>query len=236
MGDMSEQRRWNVFAAVLEDILHAHDPAIGIGHLDDRPDPLSGALIHREKVRRLQHSLLTPKSFPVLLPDELEQVARAFHFTSDELRQLQAAVLATSIEATLMDRIPNHLALAAAQVLLPLLTTALRECGPHSSLAAVKNWQSSGDQAVAEEVGEDSRLTCALQLLEQGELSMYLSEMTEDQLERGQALQQAAYCFAQALHFLDEIEEHERDDAWQYWYQEAQGGFANMQNVSEISS
>jgi len=72
--------------------------------------------------------------------------------------------------------------------------------------------------------------------MEQGELSMYLSEMTEDQLERGQATQQASYCFAQALHFLDEIEESERGDAWQYWYQEAQMGLTNMQNVSDISS
>ena len=61
---------WNLFASVLQEILAAH--GLGLGHLDDR------ANIHREKVRRLQHSLKVPKSFPVLNIDEMEQVITTF--------------------------------------------------------------------------------------------------------------------------------------------------------------
>ena len=88
---------WNLFASVLQEILAAH--GLGLGHLDDR------ANIHREKVRRLQRSLKVPKSFPVLNIDEMEQVITTCGLNRKEKIRLRAAVLATSIEETLMDRI-----------------------------------------------------------------------------------------------------------------------------------
>src|SRR5579859_204278 len=95
--DETSQRGWNLFARVLQEILVAH--GVGLGHLDDR------ANIHPEKVRRLQRSLQAPKSFPVLNIEEMEQVITVFRLNRQEKVRLRAAILATSVEETLMDRI-----------------------------------------------------------------------------------------------------------------------------------
>ena len=98
-------RGWNLFARVLQEILAEH--GLGLGHLDDRTN------IHPEKVRRLQRSLKIPKSFPVLNIDEMEQVITVFQLKRNEKTRLRAALLATSIEETLMDRINSEDALRA---------------------------------------------------------------------------------------------------------------------------
>ena len=63
-----QEKRWNLFARELEDILATRH--LGIGHLDDR------AGIHREKIRRLIQSLGRPKSFPMLNAEEMEQIVK----------------------------------------------------------------------------------------------------------------------------------------------------------------
>src|ERR1700730_14834547 len=113
------QGGWNLFASVLQEILAAH--GLGLGHLDDR------AHIHREKVRRLQLSLKVPKSFPVLNIDEMERVITAFRLNRKEHTRLRAAILATSIEETLMDRINPDDALKAAEQILGIIEQALQE-------------------------------------------------------------------------------------------------------------
>ena len=110
---------WNLFASILQEILAAH--GLGLGHLDDR------ANIHREKVRRLQLSLKVHKSFPVLNIDEMERVVTAFQLNRKEKTRLRAAILATSIEETLMDRINPDDALKAAEQILDIIEQALRE-------------------------------------------------------------------------------------------------------------
>jgi len=55
-------KRWNIFAAELEDILASRGVSLSL--LDVR------ASVHREKVRRLSQSLLKPKSFPILTGSE----------------------------------------------------------------------------------------------------------------------------------------------------------------------
>src|SRR5215469_2838319 len=98
---------WNIFVAELVNILATR--GLGLGHLDDR------AHVHPEKIRRLRHSLEIPKSFPVLNPDELRQTIIAFRLDEAEERHLVAALLATAVEETLMDRIDPTNALKAAQ-------------------------------------------------------------------------------------------------------------------------
>src|SRR6266699_3319093 len=112
------QGGWNLFASVLQEILAAH--GLGLGHLDDR------ANIHREKVRRLQLSLKVPKSFPVLNIDEMEQVITVFQLNRNEKTRLRAAILATSIEETLMDRINPEDALKAAEQIFGIIEQALQ--------------------------------------------------------------------------------------------------------------
>ena len=112
-------RGWNLFARVLQEILAEH--GLGLGHLDDRTN------IHPEKVRRLQRSLKIPKSFPVLNIDEMEQVITVFQLKRNEKTRLRAALLATSIEETLMDRINSEDALRAAEQILAIIEQALEE-------------------------------------------------------------------------------------------------------------
>src|SRR6266849_4279276 len=109
---------WNLFARVLQETLAEH--GYGLGHLDDRTD------MHPEKVRRLQRSLKVPKSFPILNIYEMEQVTTAFRLNWQEKIRLRAALLATSIEETLMDRIHPDDALRAAEQILPIIEQALR--------------------------------------------------------------------------------------------------------------
>src|SRR5690242_18013470 len=107
MDDQSASgKRWNLFARELADILAVNH--LGLGHLDDR------AGIHREKVRRLIQSLSAPKSFPVLNAEEMELVIQKFQLGDEDVLRLRAALLATSIEKTLMDRINQDDALLAA--------------------------------------------------------------------------------------------------------------------------
>jgi hypothetical protein len=114
---VQQNRRWNLFARELEDILK--DRNLRLGHLDDR------AGINREKVRRLQQSLLTPKSFPVLNPDEIDLIAEEFALSDEERVRLRAAVLATAIERMLMNRIDQDNALLASEQTLTILRASL---------------------------------------------------------------------------------------------------------------
>ena len=114
---MTTPRRWNIFARELQDILATR--SLKLTHLDDR------AGIYPRKVARLRDSLKTPKSFPVLNPEEIEHVAKAFALTSDEVLRLRAAMLTTAIEEKLMDRIDQYDALHMAEQLLLVLIDAL---------------------------------------------------------------------------------------------------------------
>src|SRR5271165_4605204 len=98
--------RWNIFARELENVLRMRD--LRLGHLDDR-----GIVLQREKVRRLQRSLLTPSHFPILSPEELDRLISYLELTRLEQHRLHAAIVATAVERTLMDRVPPEVALLA---------------------------------------------------------------------------------------------------------------------------
>ncbi len=103
--------RWNIFARVLEEILQAH--GCRIGQIDDRTS------IHRETVARLQRSLDDPAHVHLLNPQELDEVCVAFGLSQDEIARLRAAMVAASIQKTLLDRISTEDARAAAEELYP---------------------------------------------------------------------------------------------------------------------
>src|SRR5215472_5210669 len=90
--------RWNIFARELENILRSHD--LRLGQLDDR-----GIVLHPQKVWRLQQSLLSPTHFPILNPEELERLVAYLNLSKAEQDRLHAAIVATGVERTLMDRI-----------------------------------------------------------------------------------------------------------------------------------
>ena len=209
---------WNLFARILQEILASH--GLGLGHLDDR------AHIHPEKVRRLQRSLAIPKSFPMLNSDELVQIIAVFQLNRREKMRLRAAVLATSIEATLMDRINQDDALRAAEQILPIIEQAL---GEHEydliGMGAIK-----GGESVLEESEIDRKLGSALAAIDHATLLLYLSNNADSQKERVECAQQAHDNFASALTQLNNATpDLRKHDAWQVWHDEAQNGLAAAQ-------
>ena len=111
--------RWNMFARVLDEIMATRGKSIG--HIDDH------TTIHRQKVARVQRSLLDPGRIHMLNPNELDQVITAFALTSDEALRLRAAVVAASIQKTLLDRISPQDARQAADELYPTVLDAMRQ-------------------------------------------------------------------------------------------------------------
>src|SRR5262249_3663984 len=124
MREVAPEIRWNLFARELEDILATR--GLRLGHLDNRKDEMGEPLVHREKVRRLQRSLRTPKAFTVLSPYDLERIIRVLQITPQERLRIHAAMLATAVEVMLMDRINLEDAYAAAEQILPVLYQALQ--------------------------------------------------------------------------------------------------------------
>ena len=211
---------WNLFASVLQEILAAH--GLGLGHLDDR------ANVHREKVRRLQRSLKIPKSFPVLNIDEMEQVITTFGLNRKEKIRLRAAVLATSIEETLMDRINPDDALKAAEQILDIIEQALQEHAHDLvGIGAVKG----GNIMMSEESEIDRKLGNALTAIDHATIALHLSRNADSQVERVECAQQARASFIAALAELDKAAPIlKANDAWRVWHDEAQNGLTAAQN------
>jgi tetratricopeptide (TPR) repeat protein len=208
--------RWNLFASVLQEILAAR--GLGLGHLDDR------ANIHREKVRRLQLSLKVPRSFPVLNIDEMERVITTFRLNREEKIRLRAAILATSIEETLMERINPDDALKAAEQILDIIEQALQEHAHDLvGIGAVKG----GNTLMSEESEIDRKLGNALTAIDHATIALHLSRNADSQVERVECAQQARVSFTAALAELDRAAPALKgSDAWLVWHNEAQNGLA----------
>jgi hypothetical protein len=217
--DSISHRGWNLFARVLQEILSEY--GLGLGHLDDRTN------IHPEKVRRLQRSLKIPKSFPVLNIDEMEQVITVFQLKRNEKTRLRAALLATSIEETLMDRINSEDALRAAEQILAIIEQALEE-HMHDlvGIGAIK-----GGAIMSGESEIDRKLGSALASIDHATLALHLSRNTDAQVERVERAYQARDGFTSAIVELDKAAPSlKANDAWQVWHDEAQNGLTVAQS------
>jgi hypothetical protein len=211
-----QEKRWNLFARELEDILATRH--LGIGHLDDR------AGIHREKVRRLIQSLGRPKSFPMLNAEEMEQIVKEFKLSDSEILRLRAAILAASIERTLMDRIGHDEALTAAEQIFPIIFEAMQEqINSSGGLGAVK-----GVDVIPSGYDEsDMALDSALETIDAAVAALHLSRNVASHTERIKRAREARNSFEEALADLNEVDDDIRAIAvWQYWYDEAQKGVA----------
>lgn len=117
---MLPDRRWNIFARVLEDILTERH--LGWQNLRER------ASIEQETIDLLQASLASPTAFPILSVEEMDEVVDVFDLNPYETLQLRAAIIATSVERMLMERIESQAAmLAAEQVFATVLDALIRQ-------------------------------------------------------------------------------------------------------------
>ena len=114
---MSTNIRWNIFARILEDILLKRNL--------NWQDLFTQAGIEQDILNRLQASLLAPTSFRILSVEEMDEVIDVFNIDSHETLQLRAAIIATSVESTLIERIEEEAALQAAEQVFILTFDAL---------------------------------------------------------------------------------------------------------------
>ena len=129
--------------------------------------------------------------------------------------RLRAAVLATSVEATLMDRINQDDALRAAEQILPIIEQALEQ---HEydlvGIGAIK-----GGEPATEESEIDRKLGGALSTIDHATLSLHLSSNAASQMERIECARQAHDNFASALTQLDNADPDIKGNvAWQVWH------------------
>ncbi len=208
------KKRWNLFARELEDLLQKRER--------DLNDLISEGGLHPEKVYRLKRSLATPK-FHLLSPEDLEQVIATFQFTNEEQLRLGAAILATAIEETLMNRVDPDNALRAAEEIFPILVKALRQrFGQRRGLAATRR------EIMTEEITTNDVLEPALECFDQAMLALHLGQQGNSPVERMEQTQRACDGFAAVLTDLEALRATDpaiaTTDAWKMWCQEAQKG------------
>lgn len=146
----SANRRWNLFARELEDILAAH------GHPLGRISTCTS--VNPAKVLRLRVSLSQkqPKVFPLLPSTEIDEIILAFALTPSEQLRLHASVLVTAMERVLMNRLDQENALLAAEQLFPTILTLLQQ-HRGSSVGLGLYVAGQGDPASARLRGRDER-------------------------------------------------------------------------------
>jgi hypothetical protein len=203
-------RNWNIFARELSRLLEIRGHTLGALHTKSH--------IHSQKVQRLRDSLANPKSFPTLNPDEMRQVQTDFAFTDLEMNCLLAAILATAVEATLMDRVNQVVAHAAAeQIFVILFTESQRE-----TFAPILAMLEAGG-IMAQDI--NAILAPILIMLEKAQLAFHLSMAAVSGEEQYASALQAQHDFTLVLDAMDKLPTDViQTEEWRYWQQEALSG------------
>ncbi len=210
----SQPGRWNIFARELEDVLSKR--GLRITQLDDR-----GVVSHREKTRRLRHSLTSPKHLTTLNPTEMERLTTTMQLTDDEQKRLLAALLATAVEMTLMDRVAADVALMAANSVFTILFNAMRAEPNLFDTTQIK----AGNMRDNEETFGDAVFTEALDLLDRATLSLHASRNSTTPQARTTHAHEALAGFTRTLELLNQSRSPQpRSEGWQGWYDEAVEG------------
>jgi hypothetical protein len=205
---------WNLFARELQAILEARHFTLW--------SLASRTRIHREVVRRLVRSLAVAKSFTTLNPEQVQQVTTAFALTDDERLRLTAAVLATAVEAVLMDRIARDVALHASERVFEVLLDAMRrDAASGGILISVER----RDNTTSDTFNLDIVLGDALMELERAHLALHISYLSAANDEGLQSARQAEQGYLAALQTLSRAApEVKSREEWHVWQTEAESG------------
>ncbi|HEU5380930.1 MAG TPA: hypothetical protein VFV38_36365 [Ktedonobacteraceae bacterium] len=223
MEKNTTKQSWNLFARELQGILRKYGMDLGL--LDDRMG------IHREKVRRLIQSLHTPPGLPLLNPEETQTIIDRLHLASEDVLRLYAAVLATSIQRTLSDRIHQDEARLAAEQILPIIFQSLVAHAGEKGLGDIR----AGDiDPIDSEL--DSLLDTIFSAIDRGSEALHLSYSVRVSAERIKKARQARNYYQEALADLESLGRAIRkQSAWQTWYNEAQAGLtAALSRLNEL--
>lgn len=205
---------WNIFVRELEAILLKR--GLRISHLDDR-----GIVLHREKVRRLQQSLKSPRHLTTLNPDEIERLTREMRLTELEQKQLRAALLATAVEMILMDRIDPQTAFMASDDVFHILFAAMKAQPDMVMTTGVKAGAMSDDL----DAHGDELFIQALDLVDRAILAIHVSQHAASLQARVVHAREAFDAFTQSLTLLQQCQSPPAEsEDWRYWYNEAISG------------
>lgn len=216
----SQTGGWNIFARELQNVLRRYN--LDLSMLDDRVG------IHPEKVRRLTQSLHSSKGFPVLNVDEMDQLITTLNLSEDEITRLRAAILAASVERTLMDRISPDDAREAANQIFPIIFQALEdESESDQGLGNTRGTDIDAD----DDSGLDEVFGSVFAAIDAGEQALDLGSRMLSAKKSSQ-LQLAVIHFTQALESLNTLPgDIRRGTAWRYWQHEAQLGLTTAQSL-----
>lgn len=210
----SSSSHWNIFVRELEAILRRR--GLRLSHLDDR-----GIVLHREKVRRLQQSLKSPRHLTTLNPDEIERLTHQMQLTELEQKQLRAALLATAVEMILMDRIDPQTALMASDDVFHILFAAMKARPDMVMTTGVKAGTMNEDL----DTHGDELFIQALDLVDRAILSIHVSQHAASPQAQVIHAREAFDIFTRSLTLLQECQSPSAEsDDWRYWYNEAVGG------------
>lgn len=214
MKEQQNNNYWNIFAQELQNVLHKY--GMELGQLDDRVG------IHREKVRRLIQSLRTPSSLPVLSPDDMEEIINTLNLDQEDVMRLRAAVLATSVQRMLSDRIYQDEARLAAEQILPTIVQSLTAYRGARGLGNVRG----GDIDPLEDDELSIVLETALDAIDRGSNALSLSTSVNSYTEQVRQARQALDYYGEAMKGLQRASRAiRRLPGWQQWHDEAQKGF-----------
>lgn len=206
--------RWNIFARELEDVLAVR--GLRLSHLDGR-----GIVSHREKVRRLQNSLTSPKHLTTLNPTEMERLITIMQLTDVEQKRLFAALLATAVEMTLLDRIEPDIALMAADNVLEILFAAMKAQPDMVVTTSIK----AGAMVDNDNTFGDALFSQALDLIDRATLSLHASKDAVTPQARTTHAHEALAAFDRALELLKQSRSPQPEsEGWLCWYDEALEG------------
>ncbi len=210
----SQPGRWNIFARELEEVLSKR--GLRITQLDDR-----GVVSHREKVRRLRASLTSPKHLTTLNPTEMERLTTVMQLTTTEQKLLLAALLATAVEMTLMDRVTADVALMAADNVFAILFKAMIAQPDLFDTTQIK----AGSMRDNEETFGDAVFTEALDLIDRATLALHASRNATTSQARTTHAHEALAGFTRTLELLQQSRSPQPEsEGWQCWYDEAVEG------------
>ena len=206
----NQPTRWNIFARELEDILAAR--SLRLSHLDDRH-----VVYHPEKVRRLQQSLKSPRHLSTLNPEEMERLIAIMKLTDSEQRRMNAALLATAVEMTLMDRIDPETALMASNDVFHILLAAMKAQPEMVMATSVKGSPMSNEG----DTGGDTMFIQALDLIDRATLALHASQQATPAQAQVIHAREAYDTYSRSLELLQhsQLPDHEGED-WRFWYQE----------------
>jgi hypothetical protein len=216
--------RWNIFARELENILAAH--GLRLSQLDDR-----GIVLHREKVRRLQQSLRSPGHLTTLNPEEMGRLTEIVQLTDLEQTRLRAALLATAVEMTLLDRVDPQTALMASDDVFNILFAAMKAQPDMVMTTGVKG----GAMIDESNTGADTGYIQALDLIDRATLAVHVSRNAVSLQAQVAHARDAFDVFTRSLQLLlqCQVPHHESED-WRYWYGEADDGRRMAESLMQL--